>query len=130
MSSKKQIYGGNKMIHLDNWSQNQIEQYGRLIGEAFATSPGIAETVPKEDIVNAFIAITEGYYRMGTLYALSDNYEGFLAYWDKRKKMPTSIKFRMVLRMIKTVKLRSLLKIAASSNEQYVKLGSITFFVG
>ena len=110
------------MIHVDNWSQNQIEWYGRLIGEAFAASPGIAETVPKEDIVNAFVAIIEGYYRMGTLCALSDNYEGFLAYWDKKIKMPASIKLRMVLRMIKTVKLRSLLKIAASSNEQYVKL--------
>ena len=110
------------MIHVDNWSQDQIEQYGRFIGEAFAASPGIAETVPKKDIVNSFIAITEGYYRMGTLYALSDNYEGFLAYWDKKIKLPTGIKFRMALRMIKKVKLSSLLKIAASSNVQYAKL--------
>ena len=110
------------MIHIENWSKEQVDYYGRLIGEAFAASPGIAETVPKEDIIKAFIAITEGYYKMGTLYALSENYEGFLAYWDKKTKIPLKIMFRLFFRMLKTVRFRSLLKIAASSDEQYAKL--------
>lgn len=110
------------MIRVDNWSEDQIEQYGRLIGEAFAASPGIARAVPKEDIVNAFIAITEAYYRMGTLYALSENYEGFLAYWDKKTKMPLDVTLHQILKMLKSVKFQSLLKIAASANAQYAKL--------
>ena len=110
------------MIHIENWSKEQVDYYGRLIGEAFAASPGIAETVPKEDIIKTFIAITEGYYKMGTLYALSENYEGFLAYWDKKTKIPLKIMFRLFFRMLKTVRFRSLLKIAASSDEQYAKL--------
>lgn len=110
------------MIHIENWSKEQVDYYGRLIGEAFAASPGIAETVPKEDIIKTFIAITEGYYKMGTLYALSENYEGFLAYWDKKTKIPLKIMFRLFFRILKTVRFRSLLKIAASSDEQYAKL--------
>ena len=90
------------MIHIENWSKEQVDYYGRLIGEAFAASPGIAETVPKEDVINAFVAITEGYYRMGTLYSLSENCEGFLAYWDKKTRIPLGIMFRLFFRMLKT----------------------------
>ena len=71
------------MIKIENWSTEDIEKYSRLIGEAFAASPGIAETIPHDDLVKSFEIITEFYYRMGTLYTTSEKYEGFLAYWDK-----------------------------------------------
>ena len=110
------------MIQVEKWTKDELEQYGRFIGEAFAASPGIAGNVPKEDIVKAFIPIVEGYYRMGSLYSFSENYEGFLAYWDKKTKMPFAVALRMIIKMLKTVPLKSLLKIGASSNEQYKKL--------
>ena len=75
------------MIKIENWSTEDIEKYSRLIGEAFAASPGIAETIPHDDLVKSFEIITEFYYRMGTLYATSEKYEGFLAYWDKNIRL-------------------------------------------
>ena len=39
------------MIKVENWSDEEIKSYGRLIGEAFAASPGIAEKVPSEYIM-------------------------------------------------------------------------------
>ena len=65
------------MIKIENRSPEDIANYGRRIGEAFAASPGIAETIPHDDLVKSFEIITEFYYRMGTLYATSEKYEGF-----------------------------------------------------
>ena len=39
------------MIKIENWSTEDIAKYGRRIGEAFAASPGIAETIPHDDLV-------------------------------------------------------------------------------
>lgn len=53
------------MIKIENRSPEDIAKYGRRIGEAFAASPGIAETIPHDDLVKSFEIITEFYYRMG-----------------------------------------------------------------
>ena len=39
------------MIKIENRSPEDIANYGRRIGEAFAASPGIAETIPHDDLV-------------------------------------------------------------------------------
>ena len=110
------------MIKIENWSTEDIEKYSRLIGEAFAASPGIAETIPHVDLVKSFEIITEFYYRMGTLYATSEKYEGFLAYWDKKTRQPIGPALRMIRRMLREIPFKSLLNIATGSNEQYKKL--------
>lgn len=110
------------MIKVENWSPENLVRYGTLIGEAFAASPGIAENLPHEDIVKAFRIITEYYYRSGVLYATSENMEGFLAYWDKHTKQPLRHSLWMVFKMLKEVPLKSLLRIAVSSDEQFTKI--------
>lgn len=110
------------MIKVENWSEEDLKKYGHLIGEAFAASPGIAENVPSEYIVKSFEAITEFYYRMGTLYATSENCEGFLAYWDKKTKQPLGLTLRMIFQMMRCVPLKYLLLIGNTSSEQYKKL--------
>lgn len=50
------------MIKIENWSTEDIEKYSRLIGEAFAASPGIAETIPHDTSSNLSKIITEFYY--------------------------------------------------------------------
>lgn len=47
------------MIKIENRSPEDIAKYGRRIGEAFAASPGIAETIPHDDLVKSFEIITE-----------------------------------------------------------------------
>ena len=110
------------MIKIENWSTEDIEKYSRLIGEAFAASPGIAETIPHDDLVKSFEIITEFYYRMGTLYTTSEKYEGFLAYWDKNTRQPLGPALHMIRRMLREIPFKSLLNIATGSNEQYKKL--------
>ena len=41
------------MIKIENRSPEDIANYGRRIGEAFAASPGIAETIPHDDLVKS-----------------------------------------------------------------------------
>ena len=110
------------MIKVENWSDEEIKSYGRLIGEAFAASPGIAEKVPSEYIINAFVFITEFYYKMGVLYATSEKYEGFLGYWDKKTKQPLKYSLQMIFKMMKVVPLKYLLLIGSTSSEQYKKI--------
>ena len=110
------------MIKIENRSPEDIANYGRRIGEAFAASPGIAETIPHDDLVKSFEIITEFYYRMGTLYATSEKYEGFLAYWDKNTRQPLRPALHMIWRMLCEIPFKSLLNIATGSNEQYKKL--------
>lgn len=84
--------------------------------------PGIAETIPHDDLVKSFEIITEFYYRMGTLYTTSEKYEGFLAYWDKNTRQPLGPALHMIRRMLREIPFKSLLNIATGSNEQYKKL--------
>ena len=119
---KGNLGGIKDMIKIENWSTENIEKYSRLIGEAFAASPGIAETIPHDDLVKSFEIITEFYYRMGTLYTTSEKYEGFLAYWDKKTRQPLGPALHMIRRMLREIPFKSLLNIATGSNEQYKKL--------
>ena len=109
------------MIKIENRSPEDIAKYGRRIGEAFAASPGIAETIPHDDLIKSFEIITEFYYRMGTLYATSEKYEGFLAYWDKNTKQPLGPALHMIWRMLCEIPFKSLL----NTNKTSAKISKI-----
>lgn len=63
--------------------------------------------------------MTEFYYKLGVLYQISENSEGYLAFWRKSQKIPLKLKARVIRRMILEVPLHSCLLIAPTGCEQF-----------
>lgn len=109
------------MIKVNEWTNKDIVKYGRLIGQAFADSEGTPAHVPREYTIKAYMIFTEFFYNTGVLYATSENYEGFVAYWDKKTKFPFKYTLRMNLMMLKHIPLKYILITGTPLLDEYLK---------
>lgn len=111
------------MLKVENRSQEEIARIGRKIGEAFAAEKaGIVTMVTEEQAVKAFEIMTEYFYRAGVLYATSEKGEGYLAYWEKKKKPAAGPALHMVKRFLCELPLKAGLAVFQSGGEQYAKI--------
>ena len=109
------------MVKIENWSKEDISYYGRLIGEAFADSPGFSEAIPRKYLIKLFIIITECSYKAKVLYALSENYEGFFIYWDNESEPSVKYYLLTAFKLIRSIPLKYVLLYSKSSGEEYRK---------
>lgn len=111
------------MIKVEKLTREELEELGRRVGEAFVSeNEGIVTTAPQEDMVKAFAIMTEYYYRAGVLYATGADREGLIAYWHKKDGMKFSAAARMVWRMLKELRFKSLLAVARGGEDLYSKV--------
>lgn len=111
------------MIKLEGLSDERLKELGRRVGEAFCSEgDGIAMILPKDDAVKALEIMTECYYRAGLLYATGERMEGLLAYWHKKDKMRLKPLLRMVFRMLREIRFKSLIKLAKNADNLYEKI--------
>lgn len=111
------------MLKVENKSKEEIAEIGRKIGEAFAAEKaGIVTMVTEEQAVKVFEIMTEYFYRAGVLYATSEKGEGYLAYWEKKKKPVAGPTLYMVKRFLCELPLKASLAVFQSGGEQYAKI--------
>lgn len=111
------------MLKVENRSKEEIAEIGRKIGAAFAAEKaGIVTALTEEQAVKAFEIMTEFYYRLGVLYATSEAGEGYLAYWEKRTKLPLGPAVHMIKRFLCELPFSVCLAVAQSGAEQYTKI--------
>ncbi|MCM1543359.1 MAG: GNAT family N-acetyltransferase [Blautia sp.] len=111
------------MLKVENKSKEEIAEIGRRIGEAFAAEKaGIVTMLTEEQAVKAFEIMTEYFYRAGVLYATSETGEGYLAYWEKKKKPPIGPALHEIKRFLCELPLAAVLAVAGSGGEQYAKI--------
>jgi hypothetical protein len=108
------------IIKVEHKTDCELLEIGRKIGESFAAEKsGVVTILPKNHIVKTFQIMTEFYYKLGVLYQISENSEGYLAFWRKSQKIPLKLKARVIRRMILEVPLHSCLLIAPTGCEQF-----------
>lgn len=108
------------IIKVENKTDSELLEIGRRIGESFAAEKsGVVTIIPRDHIVKTFQIMTEFYYKLGVLYQISSNGEGYLAFWHKSQKIPLKLKARVIRRMVSEVPLRSCLLIAPTGREQF-----------
>ena len=111
------------MFKVENKSKEEIAEIGRKIGAAFAAEKaGIVTMLTEAQAVKAFEIMTEYFYRAGVLYATSETGEGYLAYWEKKKKTAVGPALHMIKRFLRELPLKASLTVMQSSGEQYAKI--------
>lgn len=112
------------MIKVENKSPEEIAKIGREIGKAFAAEKdGIVKLLTEEQTIKAFEIMTEGFYRAGVLYSISEIGEGYLAYWEKKTK-PKAISavLHMVKRFLCELPFKTVISVASSGSAEYAKI--------
>ncbi len=98
------------MIKVQNVDKTKLAEIGKTIGEAFMAEPGVlVQDFTLEDGIAYFSVLTEICYNSGCLYSISENHEGFVAYWTKNNKPPLKYQFSMLFKLLTRVKIHSLI---------------------
>ena len=81
----------------------EVKKIGRLIGESYYAEDdpmtGIFES--KEDCIKYFTILTQMCMEAGILYTISDDYEGFAAFYTK-KNVPYLAMLKMLVRLMRS----------------------------
>ncbi|MCD7893035.1 MAG: GNAT family N-acetyltransferase [Erysipelotrichaceae bacterium] len=116
------------MIKLTNLTKEELHQIGVSIGEAFYDEgEGSFTMLPRNDAIQLLEIMVEYYYHMGLLYTLSENQEGYVAFWYKHDEQNwgwNMIKafFKMIYRYVKEIPYSSLKKVIPLMNNPYEKI--------
>ncbi|MCD8013794.1 MAG: GNAT family N-acetyltransferase [Lachnospiraceae bacterium] len=116
------------MIRLRNLTGEEIKTIGRSIGRAFYDEgEGLFTRLDREDAITALEIMTECYYRLGVLYATSEQQEGYLAYWRKGEAKKWGMKMirvslHMAWRFLREIPFGSLKKLLPLMNNPYEKI--------
>ncbi len=100
------------MIKVQNIDKSKLVEMGRAIGESFMGEPGVlVDGFNREEGIAYFSVLTEICYASGCLYSISDNYEGFVAYWTKNNKPGLKYQIVMLFKLLARVKIKSLIRL-------------------
>ncbi|MCD8398456.1 MAG: hypothetical protein LUD12_14985 [Lachnospiraceae bacterium] len=116
------------MIQLINLTDEELKTIGRRIGRAFYDEgEGLFTRLDREDAITALEIMTECYYRLGVLYATSEQQEGYLAYWRKGEAkewgvIMVRVSFHMAWRFLREIPFGSLKKLLPLMNNPYEKI--------
>lgn len=112
-----------ELIKVENKSEEEIEEIGRKIGEAFAAEKaGIVTALTREQTVRVFEIMTECYYRAGVLYTTSEKGEGYLAYWQKSERPAMGPVPHMIKRFLCELPPKAWIAMIGSGGDQYAKI--------
>ncbi len=116
------------MIRLATLTDEELKTIGRRIGEAFyEEGEGLFTRLDREDAITVLEIMTECYYRLGVLYATSEQQEGYLAYWRKGEAKEWGMKMirvslHMAWRFLQEIPLGALKKLLPLMNNPYEKI--------
>ncbi|MCD7743699.1 MAG: GNAT family N-acetyltransferase [Lachnospiraceae bacterium] len=116
------------MIRLKNLTDEELKTIGRRIGGAFYDEgEGLFTRLDREDAITALEIMTECYYRLGVLYATSEQQEGYLAYWRKGEAKEWGMKMvrvslHMAWRFLREIPFGSLKKLLPLMKNPYEKI--------
>ena len=116
------------MKKLTGLSDAEVDRIGKLIGEAYYAEddPMIRSFHSKEDCIKYFTLITRMCMEGNVLYTISDNYEGFVAFYTK-KELPYLAMLKMIFRMMRSGLMPTLMQFGAlhkgwvETNKKYKK---------
>ncbi|MCD7880788.1 MAG: N-acetyltransferase [Clostridiales bacterium] len=116
------------MIRLTNLTEEELKTIGRRIGGVFYDEgEGLFTRLDREDAITALEIMTECYYRLGVLYATSEQQEGYLAYWRKGEAKEWGVKMvrvslHMAWRFLREIPFGALKKLLPLMSNPYEKL--------
>ena len=105
------------MICLNNLSQEEIQNIGHDIANAFLSEPGCFSVLDKDVASRMFAIIVETCYETGHLYTTSEKQEGYCVHWSKKERPGFFVQAKMVWKMITQLPLRTAVMLKDSQNQ-------------